>query len=125
MCRDLNFVNTFRSLFALIQLQNSCLARHFVEINLSSFRDQGKTNDFIGTAYLHLSAISGQGDLGEGKQHSFLFLSFFFFRLKKRDYLRALQSHNDTQCFLEIVIWLALYTFWHYSLIIYLKMHAV
>jgi len=28
--------------------------------------DQGKKNDFIGTAYLHLSAISGQGGLGEG-----------------------------------------------------------
>lgn len=28
--------------------------------------DQGKKNDFIGTAYLHLSAISGQGELGEG-----------------------------------------------------------
>lgn len=89
MCRDLNFVNTFRSLFALIQLQNSCLARHFVEINLSSFRDQGKTNDFIGTTYLHLSAISGQGDLGEGKQHSFLFLSFFFFSFKKARLLES------------------------------------
>ena len=41
-----------------------------MEINLSFLRDQGNKNDFIGTAYLHLSAISGQGGLGEGKQRS-------------------------------------------------------
>ncbi len=29
-------------------------------------RDQGNKHDFIGTAYLPLSAISGPGNLGEG-----------------------------------------------------------
>lgn len=31
------------------------------------FRDQGNKHDFIGTAFLPISAISGPGDLGEGK----------------------------------------------------------
>ena len=56
----------FLKLFCFLLLL--CFKSYFGETNISfAFRDRGSKDDCIGTAFINLSAIAGQGDSSEGK----------------------------------------------------------
>ena len=89
-------------------IANRLISKTLYGGHFSLFRDQGKKNDFIGTAYLHLSAISGQGELGEGKQSSWFPVSGWCASTPK-----IIAIHN----FSQELLYAPLCTFWLYFLL--------